>query len=86
MRYRVLQGVVIHGGWAVVPGNLVEVPQDLTPELARQLVVRGFLVAEEAAPAPPLPPPQKAGTLATREPEPEHRDPRRKPTATKNGE
>lgn len=80
MAYRVLRGCILRGGRAVAPGATVEIGTELDESLARQLVARGTLVPEGAAPAPPPPTGLGAKPLAAevsaREPEPEHREPR----------
>ena len=82
MRYKVLRGVILRTG-AASPGSTVEIGTDLDASLARQLVARGTLAPVGAEPAPPPEPGPDASSraadeLVSREPEPEHREPRRR--------
>lgn len=82
MKYLVLRGVVLTGGQAVAPGDIVSIEDN---SLVRQLVARGCITPHTAVGAAPAPPPTAAGgagtasapgEVAAREPEPENREPR----------
>lgn len=78
MRYRVVSGVGLGRGKSGNPGDIIEVPKDLDTHLARALLARGRIVAEEAAPAPPAHTAHAADEVAHGDPEPEDREPRRR--------
>lgn len=80
MKYRVLKGVGIGQGRTVVPGEIIDGAL-LDAALLQNLIARQCVVPAGGGPAPP-PMPGDEGTppggdvVRTREPEPEHREPR----------
>lgn len=80
MKLKIISGVCLGSGRDAYPGDEVELEQ----HHAARLIALGFAVPAEAAPAPPemesedetrTPEPDE---IVDREPEPEHREPRRR--------
>lgn len=85
MKYLVLRGFVAQDRTAVAPGDVIDIED---AGFARPLIARGCITPHTAGGAAPAPPPPPAGAaptagaegVATREPEPEHREPRTRRT------